>query len=51
MNTVTRDPEELDRREKMINFIEGQTGVYAAVWHEWPTKQIEILYYNLKNRG
>ena len=38
-------------RQKMIDFIEGRVGIWEAVWNEWPTKQIEILYYNLLNRG
>ena len=30
--------------EKAIAYIEGMTGCYTAIWHEWPAKDIEKLY-------
>lgn len=31
-------------RKRMIGTIEGYFGCYDAVWHEWPTRQIEKIY-------
>ena len=46
-----RTEKEYAWRQKMIDAIEGRVAIWDAVWNEWPTKQIEILYYNLLNRG
>lgn len=31
-------------REKAIAYIEGMTGCYTAIWHEWPIEDIRKLY-------
>ena len=34
--------------EEMIDYIEGIVGCYHAIWHEWPTKDIEELYFYIR---
>jgi len=36
--------DEMDVREKAIEWIEGATGCYQAIWHEWKTSEIIMLY-------
>ena len=38
---------EYEKRQEMIDSIEGIVGIWKAVWNEWPTAEIEILFVHL----
>lgn len=37
-------------RQDLIDHIEGQVGIYEAVWNEWPTEQLEKLWRYVSNQ-
>lgn len=41
---MKRSEEEWKKRQKMIDAIEGQVGIFKAIWNEWPTEEIETLW-------
>ena len=37
-------------RQELIDHIEGQVGLYEAIWNEWPTEQLEKLWRYISNQ-